>query len=282
MSNTFGEHLRSWRRRRRLTQMELAFRVEVSPRHLGFVELGRASPSRALVLRLAEELDVPLRERNVWLIACGLAPIFPDRPLADPTLAAVRSAIDLTLAAHRPFPAFALDRHWNVVASNGAVPELYDSVDDSLLAPPVNVLRLCLHPRGLAPRIRNLAEWTHHLLRRLDREFELTADPALSALQEEAKQYRRQMSRPPSAGQAPQIAIPLRIATSLGDLAFFSTVSVFGTAVDVTLSEIALELFYPADEATRQAVMRASCNEAGARAEELVGGERLELPTSSV
>ena len=144
----FGDHLRLWRKRRRLPQMELAFRANVSPRHLGFVELGRAAPSRGLVLRLAEELDLPLRERNIWLVAAGFAPSFGDRALEDPSFEAVRSAIESTLEAHKPFPAFAINRHWEIVASNAALPELYEAVAPELLKPPVNVLRLSLHPQG--------------------------------------------------------------------------------------------------------------------------------------
>jgi transcriptional regulator with XRE-family HTH domain len=253
----FGDHLRLWRKRRRLPQMELAFRANVSPRHLGFVELGRAAPSRGLVLRLAEELDLPLRERNIWLVAAGFAPSFGDRALADPSYEAVRSAIDSTLEAHKPFPAFAIDRHWDIVASNAALPELYEAVAPELLARPVNVLRLSLHPRGLAPSILNLREWSQHLLARLRREIELTADPKLEALLQEAEGYGLPADgRRGEAMPRPAVAIPLRLASRLGELSFLSTVTVFGTPIDVTLSEIALEMLYPADAATAAAVRK--------------------------
>ncbi len=239
----FGRHLRDWRGRRRLSQLELSLRSNVSARHLGFVEIGRAAPSRSLVLRLAEELDVPLRERNVWLVAAGFAPSFADRALDDPSLDAVRSAIDATIEAHKPFPAFAIDRRWNVVASNAALPELYEGVLPELLERPVNVLRLTLHPGGLAPRILNLDEWADHLL---------TADPRLEALLREALSLYKpaQSMRRGEPPASPALAIPFRIQTRLGPLSFFSTVTVFGTPVDVTVSEIALEMLYPADRET--------------------------------
>jgi transcriptional regulator with XRE-family HTH domain len=257
VSASFGEHLRSWRTRRHLTQMQLALRANVSARHLGFVETGRAAPSRALVLRLSEELDVPLRQRNTWLMAAGFAPVYGDRSMDDASFEAVRFAIDVTLEAHKPFPAFAIDRHWNVVVSNRALPELYVGVDPQLLEPPVNVLRLSLHPAGLAPRILNLREWSEHLLGRLRRELELTADPRLESLHEEALAYRAPASDAIEATDPPAVAIPLRIDTQLGVLSFLSTVSVFGTALDVTLSELALELFYPADKPTSERVRAA-------------------------
>jgi transcriptional regulator with XRE-family HTH domain len=246
--------LRSWRVRRHLTQMALALRAEVSPRHLGFVENGRAAPGRALVLRLAEELEVPLRQRNAWLVAAGYAPMFDDRSIDAPSFEAARMAIDATLEAHKPFPAFAVDRHWDMVASNAALPELYVGVAPELLRPPVNVLRLSLHPAGLAPRIANLHQWSAHLLHRLRREIELTADPRLEALYAEARAYRLPPARAGELLEAPAIAIPLRIQTELGLLSFLSTVTVFGTPVAVTLSEIALEMLYPADAATSERI----------------------------
>ena len=248
----FGRHLRDWRGRRRLSQLELSLRSNVSTRHLGFVEIGRAAPSRSLVLRLADELDVPLRERNVWLVAAGFASSFADRALEDPSLDAVRSAIDATLEAHKPFPAFAIDRRWNVVASNAALPELYEGVLPELLERPVNVLRLTLHPGGLAPRLLNLDEWAEHLLTRLRRELELTADLRLEALLREAELLYKPASnrRRSEPVESHTLAIPFRIQTRLGPLSFFSTVTVFGTPVDVTVSEIALEMLYPADRET--------------------------------
>ena len=180
--SSIGEHLRHWRQRRRVSQLELACDAEVSARHLSFIETGRSTPSREMVLRLAESLDVPLRERNVLLVAAGYAPRFPERRLSDPALESARRAVDLVLAGHEPFPAIAVDRHWTLVAANRAVPSLLAGASPSLLEQPVNVLRLSLHPRGLAPRIVNLGEWRSHLLARLRHQIELTADQVLIAL----------------------------------------------------------------------------------------------------
>ena len=184
-----GNLLRKWRERRRLSQLDLACEAEISTRHLSFLETGRSLPSREMVLRLAEQLEVPLRERNVLLIAAGYAPAFPERPLDDPALQAARKAVDLVLAGHEPYPALAIDRHWTLIASNNAVPPLLAGVEPSLLQPPVNVLRLSLHPAGLAPRIANLAEWRSHLLARLRHQIEVSADPVLEELLNELCGY---------------------------------------------------------------------------------------------
>ena len=176
---SFGDRLREWRRRRGLSQLGLAGDARISARHLSFVETGRATPSRDMVVRLAEQLQIPPRERNELLVAAGYAPMFPQRPLDDPALAVANQAMHRVLTAHLPFPAFALDRYWNIVASNAALPQLYASVESSLLARPVNALRLSLHPQGLAPAIENLAEWRAHLLHRLQREIAFNADPKL-------------------------------------------------------------------------------------------------------
>jgi len=250
-----GALLRQWRERRRLTQLDLALEADISPRHLSFVETGRAQPSREMLLHLSEELDIPLRERNTLLVAGGFAPMYREQRLDEPALAAARVAIDRVLTAQRPFPAFALDRQWNIAASNGAAPQLYEGVAEELLKPPVNALRLSLHPRGLAPRIANLAEWRAHLLARLHRQIELTADPTLQTLMAELSALA-----PPSPSTMEQhaVLVPLQIRTSLGLLSFFSTTTVFGTPVEVTLSELAIELFFPADEATAAALKRAA------------------------
>jgi transcriptional regulator with XRE-family HTH domain len=255
MMQPVGELIRDWRQRRRLSQLDLALEAEISTRHLSFVETGRAIPSRDMILTLAERLDVPLRERNVLLVAAGYAPVFSERPLDDPALSAARKAVDLVLKGHEPYPALAIDRHWTMVAANKAVAPLLAGVAPALLQPPVNVLRLSLHPDGLAPRIANLAEWREHLIARLRREIELTADAALSALLDELTLY----PAPPGQRRAEQgeyagVVVPFRLATEEGILSFFSTTTVFGTPVDVTLSEIALECFYPADEATAAAL----------------------------
>jgi len=211
-----------------------------------------------MVLRLAEQLDVPLRERNALLVAAGYAPAFPERPLGDPALQSARKAVDLVLAGHEPYPALAIDRHWTLIASNNAVPPLLAGVDPSLLRPPVNALRLSLHPAGLAPRIANLAEWRSHLLARLRRQIEVTADTVLEELLSELCAYP---APSPAAdvensdsGEYAGVAVHFRLVTERGVLSFISTTTIFGTPVDVTLSELALESFFPADAATAKAL----------------------------
>lgn len=249
-SQRFGDLLRDWRGRRRMSQLALATEAEISTRHLSFIETGRAQPSRDMVLRLAERLDMPLRERNVLMVAAGFAPVFPQRDLADPVLGGARKAIDLVLRGHEPFPALAVDRHWHLVAANRMVSPLLAGVDASLLAPPVNVLRLSLHPKGLSPRIRNLPEWRAHLLERLRRQVEVSADPVLGRLMEELKSYPAPGRTSPSRTDLAGVVVPLELATDAGTLALFSTTTVFGTPVDITLAELALEAFFPADEGT--------------------------------
>lgn len=253
-----GDLLRDWRQRRRLSQLDLALEAEVSARHLSFVETGRSSPSRDLILTLADRLELPLRERNTLLVAGGYAPVYPERSLDDPALAAARRAMELVLAGHEPFPALAIDRRWTMVLANRAVAPLLMGIDAALLKPPVNVLRLSLHPDGLAPRIANLAEWRAHLLDRLRRQVEATADRGLQELLRELLAYPKPPG-PPHPGPAGDkayagVVVPLRLKTPGGVLSFFSTTTVFGTPVDVTLSELALEAFYPADAATATAL----------------------------
>jgi transcriptional regulator with XRE-family HTH domain len=253
-----GDQLREWRMRRRMSQLALAVEADISARHLSFLETGRAQPSRDMLMHLAERLDIPLRERNMLFVAAGFAPVFPERPLDDPALDATRKAIDLLLSGHEPFPALAIDRHWTLVAANAAVMPLLRDVDPALLQAPVNVLRLSLHPDGLAPRIGNLGEWRAHLLERLRRQVDLTADPVLVKLMEELRGYPAPISRRPAAMQDDYagIAVPLRLVTEAGVLSFLSTTTVFGTPVDVTLSELALESFFPADERTAELLRR--------------------------
>jgi transcriptional regulator with XRE-family HTH domain len=256
-----GEHLREWRRRRRLSQLDLALDAEISARHLSFLETGRARPSRDMVLHLAERLDIPLRERNVLLTAAGFAPVFGERPLADPALAAARAAIDLVLAAHEPYPAAAVDRHWNLVSANLAVQLILGGVGRELLRPPVNVLRLALHPDGLAPRIVNLSEWRTHLLARLRRQIELTADRELIDLLRELERYptpRGGSRHAADARAGAEVVLPLQLETAHGVLSLFGTITTFGTPVDVTVAELALECFYPADPATAEILRRAA------------------------
>jgi transcriptional regulator with XRE-family HTH domain len=259
-----GDLLREWRQRRRSSQLDLACDAGISTRHLSFVETGRASPSRDMLLHLAEQLEVPMRERNVLLVAAGYAPIFPERSLRDPALGAARAAIELVLDRQKPYPAFALDRHWRIAASNMALPELYSDVAPELLEPPVNALRLSLHPQGLAPRIVNLAEWRAHLLFRLRRQIEITADPVLIDLLREIGGYPTPAGKPvPASALENAVVVPFKISTYAGLLSFFSTTTIFGTPVDVTLSELALELFFPADDETAGTVQRMTSGGSG-------------------
>jgi transcriptional regulator with XRE-family HTH domain len=251
-STPVGHLLRVWRERRHLSQLALATEAEISQKHLSFIESGRSAPSRDMVLHLAEQLDIPLRERNALLLAAGFAPVFRDRPLDDPALERARAAMDVILKAHEPNPALAVDRHWNMVAANAAIAPLIAGADPALMKPPVNVMRLSLHPRGLAPLIVNLAEWRAHLLDRLRRQHRLTLDPAIGELLQEVSAFSGTKERRDDRNAAHQddIAVPLKLRTQAGTLSFISTVTVFGTAVDITLSELSLEAFYPADEAT--------------------------------
>jgi transcriptional regulator with XRE-family HTH domain len=249
-STHVGAHLREWRQRRHLSQLDLAGDAEISARHLSFVETGRAAPSRDMVLRLAERLDVPLRERNVLLVAAGFAPAFPNRPLDDPALKAAREAINIVLKAHEPYPALAVDRHWNLVSANRMVAPLLAGISTDLMGQPFNVLRLSFHPEGLAPRTVNLAEWCAHLLERLHRQCEATADPELVKLYDDLKAIPIPARRTPQASLADSVAIPFQMRFGGDVLSFISTTMIFGTPVDITLSEIALETFFPADEFT--------------------------------
>lgn len=252
---TVGKMVRSWRERRRFSQLELAVEAEVSQRHLSFIESGRAVPSREMVLHLAEHLEVPLRDRNVMLLAAGFSPIYGGRSLQDPTLTHAKAALDLLLRAHEPYPALTVDRHWNIVGANRALEPLLAGVDSELLKPPANALRISLHPRGLAPNIVNLSEWRQHLLDRLRRQFRICRDPALDALFRELSSYPFSSSERLSSfndSLANEVAISLRLKTPRGVLSFLSTVTVFGTPVEITLSEVTLEAFYPADQETAQ------------------------------
>lgn len=253
-----GDHLRHWRQRRRLSQLDLALDAEISTRHLSFLETGRAQPSREMVLRLAEHLEIPLRERNTILVSAGYAPMFPQRSLDDPALAAARRAVELILSGHEPHPALVVDRGWNLVSANRMIAPMLEGVDPSLLAGPVNVLRLTLHPKGLAPRVANLHEWRAHLLDRLRREVQLTADPDLAELLTELKAYPIPGGQPPrkASDELGGVAAPFRLQTVAGLLSFYSTTTVFGTPVDVTLSELTLETFFPADGETAETVRR--------------------------
>lgn len=246
-----GDQIREWRQLRRRSQMDLALDAEISTRHLSFIETGRSNPSRDMVLLIADHLEVPLRERNAMLLAGGFAPVYGERALDDPELAAARRAVDIVLRGHEPYPALAIDRHWNLVAANSAVGPLIGSAAPELLAPPVNVLRLSLHPDGLAPIILNLAEWRAHLLERLKRQVAATADTGLGELLDELRSYPAAEGTG-SFSELGGVIIPMRIASPIGELSFFSTTTVFGTPMDITLAELAIESFFPADEATAQ------------------------------
>jgi transcriptional regulator with XRE-family HTH domain len=252
-----GALLRRWRDQRRLSQMELALEAAVSTRHLSFVETGRAQPSREMVVRLAEHLDVPLRERNELLLAAGYAPAYPESSLEDAELGQVREAVRKLLVAHEPFPAVAVDRRWELVDGNAGVPLITAGAAAHLLEPPVNALRLALHPEGMARRIANLGEWRAHLLGRLRREVTATQDAQLKALLAELSAYPGDEpgGHVPRAGE---IVVPLRIRTDdAGELAFMSTVTTFGTPLDITVSELSIEAFFPADAHTAD-VLRAT------------------------
>jgi transcriptional regulator with XRE-family HTH domain len=249
-----GALLRDWRARRRMSQLDLALAAGVSARHVSFVETGRSRPSAEMVIQLAEHLEVPLRDRNALLLAAGFAPAYAQRDLDEPEMGPVRDAIDRVLRGHEPCPAVVVDRHWGLVSANRAVPVLIAGAAEHLLAPPVNVLRLSLHPDGMAPRIVNLGEWRAHLLDRLGRQAVVSGDPALFALHEELAGYPGGEPGHAPDLEAGAIAVPLRLRVDDDELAFISTATTFGTATDVTVSELQIESFFPADEVTARAL----------------------------
>ncbi|MFI5606794.1 helix-turn-helix domain-containing protein [Amycolatopsis sp. NPDC051903] len=246
-----GELLREWRDRRRISQLDLALAADVSTRHLSFVETGRSQPSREMVLRLGEHLDVPLRERNRLLLAAGYAPAYGESELTAPELTAVRDAVRLLLTGHDPYPAAVVDRGWNLVDANTSLGLLIEGVAPDLLAAPVNVLRVTLHPDGMAPRILNLGEWRAHLLGRLRRQVESTADAELAELLAELRGYPCDQPVPEVEVPGPgDLFVPLRYVHRGTELTFFSTVATFGTPLDVTVAELVIESFYPANPET--------------------------------
>lgn len=283
-----GEQLRSWRERRHVSQLDLSLQAGISARHLSFVETGRSKPSSGLILRLSEELDVPLRERNVLLLAGGFAPAYPERGLDAPPLSAVTEAMRQVITAHMPNPALAVDGHWELIDANDAVSLLTAGTAAELMEPPVNVLRVSLHPDGMAPRILNLGQWRQHVLFRLRRQADRSGDPFLHDLYEELSGYpggdgageadRAGGSRRASGargasgvngvgkvtgageangtGEAADVVLPMRLRVGDAELSFLSTTTVFGSPLDVTVAELAIESFYPADAATA-AAMRA-------------------------
>jgi transcriptional regulator with XRE-family HTH domain len=246
-SPPFGAMMREWRQRRRLSQLDLAIEADVSARHVSFIETGRSIPSRAMVLRLAEVLAVPPREQNQLLMAAGLAPVYGERSLDDPDMAAVRDGVERVLGAYNPFPCVAVDRGWQIVHANAGSGVLLQGVAPRLLERP-NALRIALHPEGLAPRIRNLAQWRHHLVERLRREAAVSGSGELSALLAEIDSFPDGFDSTRDLGG---VAVPLELYTPQGQLlTFLSTVTTFGTALDLTAAELSIEAFLPADEAT--------------------------------
>lgn len=247
----FGSLMRSWRQRRRLSQLDLAIEADVSARHVSFIETGRSVPSRAMVLRLADVLDVPLREQNQLLMAAGLAPVYAERALDDPDMAAVREGVTRVLDAYQPYPCVAVDRNWDIVATNEGAGIMLDGVVPRLLERP-NALRIALHPEGLASRIRNLAEWRHHLITRLRREVAASAAPDLASLLDEIESYPGGFEEARDLGG---VVVPLELHTTEGQLlSFLSTVTTFGTALDLTAAELSIEAFLPADAQTAAAL----------------------------
>jgi transcriptional regulator with XRE-family HTH domain len=262
-----GASLRNWREHRRHSQLGLALELGVSARHLSFIENGRSQASREMLLKLCEFLDVPHRECNTMLLTAGYAPAFSARPLDDPGLGDVREAVSLMLKSLEPFPALAIDRHWNMVDSNGPALAFTSGVSPELLKPPVNVLRMSLHPAGMSRQIVNLSEWRAIVLRRLAHEIDVTNDPVLVDLHRELVGYAahtrsktQRLAYPPTNEVLP-VLVPMRLQTPSGELSFWSTTTVFGSAMDTTLSELAIETFLPADEATRRALMAAKPNQ---------------------
>ncbi|MDT0613162.1 helix-turn-helix domain-containing protein [Streptomyces lancefieldiae] len=247
-----GPLLRAWRERRRVSQLELALRADSSARHISFVETGRSRPSEEMVLRLAEHLDVPVRERNALLLAAGYAPHYPETPLDDPALDALREGMERLIRGYEPYPALVVDATYRVLAANRGILMLMDGLPEHLLEPPLNAMRLTLHPEGLAPRIRNLREWRGHLLEQMERQIALHRSQPLRALYEEVSAY------PVPDGSSgvgpnepvPYFALPMQIEHEGRTLSFISSISTFNTPMDVTVAELAIETLLPADPAT--------------------------------
>ena len=249
-----GDLIREWRQRRRLSQLDLAIAANVSSRHLSFVETGRSRPTSQMILHLAEHLEVPLRDRNALLLAGGYAPAYPERTLAAAELQAVRSALKRVLAGHEPYPAAVVNRWWELVDANAGIGLFTGDVRPHLLEPPVNVLRLSLHPDGMAPRIANLPEWRAHLLARLRRQAEATGDPRLFSLYSELEAYPGGQGDEAQPPQLTDVVVPLRYQAGTRQLSFLSITAVIGTPMDVTVEELAIESFYPADDQTAAAL----------------------------
>jgi transcriptional regulator with XRE-family HTH domain len=262
-STPVGGLLRAWRERRRLSQLELAGAADISARHMSFLETGRSVPSRGMLLRLAERLQIPLRERNALLLSAGYAPMYAERRLDDPALQQARTAVELVIAGHEPYPALAVDRHWTLVSANAAVRVLLAGIEPRLLEPPVNVLRLGMHPEGLASRIGNYTQWREHTLTRLRQQIAATADPILIEMLAELESYPPPTTAQPEKSASDTadyaaVVVPFTLHTEFGLLSFFSTTTVFGTPLDITLAELAIESFFPADPQTADALASAA------------------------
>jgi transcriptional regulator with XRE-family HTH domain len=246
-----GQLLREWRERRRISQLDLSIQADISARHLSFVETGRSRPTPGMILRLSEQLDVPLRERNALLLAGGYAPVYPEHSLDEPELTRLRVALRQILTGHEPYPALVVNRWWEMLDGNAAVAVLTEGCDPALLTPPVNALRTSLHPDGMAPRIANLPQWRAHILERLHRQVQATRDPRLAELHAELSAYPGRVAERP---ERTDVAVPLRLRHGDRELAFFSMTAVVGAPLDVTVAEVAIESFYPADGQTAKAL----------------------------
>jgi transcriptional regulator with XRE-family HTH domain len=254
----FGVKLRHWRQVRNLSQLELAVAAGVSPRHLSFMETGRSAPSREMVLVLANQLRVPLREQNALLLSAGFAPVYDERPIGAPDMAAVKDAVAMVLGAHEPFPAIAVDRKWNIVQSNGGAALLAAGASPELLEPPINVYRLSLHPKGMRPRVRNFDAYALHLVARLRHDVMISGDAEIQALLDEVERYPGIRALTATRVERGVVALPLRLTTELGELSFITTTATFGTPFDITVAELAIESFFPANEETARAVRGAA------------------------
>lgn len=261
-----GDLLRDWRHRRHRSQMDLALDVGVSPRHLSFVETGRSRPSPELVLALARHLEVPLREQNTLLLAAGYAPRFHETSLDDDAMARIRASLQRMLDAHDPYPGVVIDRQWNVVLANAAALQLTAGVPDHLLGPELNVFRLSLHPEGLAARTRNFEDWATYLLGQIRRTVRITGDERMAAIEEEVRAYPNVAALPdrPLVEDEPPLLVPVVLDVGGTDVALFTTLTTFGTPRDVTLDELAVELFFPADDAAEDLLRGATTAGAGA------------------
>jgi transcriptional regulator with XRE-family HTH domain len=246
-----GQLLREWRERRRISQLDLSIQADISARHLSFVETGRSRPTPGMILRLSEQLDVPLRERNALLLAGGYAPAYPEHSLDEPELTRLRAALRQILTGHEPYPALVVNRWWEMLDGNAAIAVLTEGCDPALLTSPVNALRVSLHPDGMAPRIANLAEWRAHILERLHRQVHTTRDPRLAELHAELAAYPGSVTERP---ELTDVAVPLRLRRGDQELAFFSMTAIVGAPLDVTVAEVAIESFYPADAETAAAL----------------------------